>query len=110
MVDDALFAFAGIWEYWVRAGQEPRVTCAIIVTRANELMARIHERMPVIISPEDYTQWLDPANGDQASITRMLAPYPAELMRAYAVGTRVNNSAKSEGAQLLEPLRGGPSL
>ena len=63
MVDGALFAFAGIWEYWARAPEEPRVTCAIIVTQANELMARIHERMPVIIAPEDYARWLDPECG-----------------------------------------------
>ena len=109
MVDDALFAFAGIWEYWARAGQEPRITCAILVTQANELMARIHDRMPVIIAPEDYARWLDPANADQVSIARMLTPFPAELMRAYAVGTRVN-SAKNEGAELLEPLPGASSL
>jgi putative SOS response-associated peptidase YedK len=109
MVDDALFALAGVWEYWARAGQEPRVTCAIIVTQANELMAPIHDRMPVIIAPEDYARWLAPATADEASIARMLTPFPAELMRAYAVGTRVN-SAKNDGAELLEPLHGAPSL
>jgi putative SOS response-associated peptidase YedK len=69
-------------------------------------MMRIHDRMPAIIAPEDYPQWLDPSAGDQATIARMLAPYPAELMRAYAVGTRVN-SVKNEGAELLEPVNGG---
>jgi putative SOS response-associated peptidase YedK len=108
MVDRALFAFAGIWEYWARAPEEPRVTCAIIVTQANELMARIHERMPVIIAPEDYARWLDP-NADQGSIAGMLAPFPSELMRAHAVGTRVN-SAKNDGPELLEPVLSGPSL
>jgi putative SOS response-associated peptidase YedK len=103
LVDGGLFAFAGIWEYWARAGQEPRVSCAIIVTQANELVARIHERMPVIIAPEDYARWLDPVCADQAAIGPMLTPFPAELMRAYAVGTRVN-SAANDDAQLLEPV------
>ena len=58
--------------------------------------------MPVIIAPEDYARWLDPADADQASITRMLMPFPSELMRAHAVGTRVN-SARNDGPELLEP-------
>jgi putative SOS response-associated peptidase YedK len=102
-VDAGLFAFAGIWEYWARDGQPPRVSCAIIVTQANELMARIHDRMPVIIAPEVCSQWLDPATTDPDEIARMLAPYPAELMRAYAVSPRVND-ARNDDAHLLEPV------
>lgn len=103
MADGALFAFAGIWEYWARTGYEPRITCAILVTQANELIARVHERMPVIVAREDYAKWLDSATADPASIASMLTPFPSELMRAHAVGTRVN-SARNEGVDLLEPL------
>jgi putative SOS response-associated peptidase YedK len=106
MVDAALFAFAGIWEYRARDGQTPRVTCAIIVTHANELMAPIHDRMPVIIAPEDYARWLDPAGTDQAGIARMLLPYAAELMRAYPVSSRVND-ARNDDAQLVKQASDG---
>jgi putative SOS response-associated peptidase YedK len=102
MAGGELFAFGGIWEYWSREGQEPLISCAIVVTQANRLMAQIHERMPVIIAPEDYACWLDSAAG-RPEITRMLAPYPEEPMRAWPVGTLVNN-VKNEGAQLIEPL------
>lgn len=103
MVDGSVFAFGGIWEYWAREGAAPRVTCAILVTRANELMAAIHDRMPVIIAPEDYTAWLDPQCAERDTIAHLLEPYPAESMRVTAVGTRVNN-VKNDGPDLVEPV------
>ena len=106
MVDAHLFAFGGIWEYWARGEAPPRLTCAIVVTRANELVAKIHDRMPVIIAPEDYAQWLDPGASDMTSIAGMLEPYPAEFMRGYPIATRVNN-VKNEGPDLLEPSTPG---
>lgn len=103
MVDGAPFAMGGIWEYWARPGQQPLVSCAIVVTGANELVAAIHERMPVIIGPEDYARWLDPASMNQAQIEALLAPYPAELMRAQPVSTLVND-VNNDGPALVEPL------
>ena len=103
MVDDGWFAFGKIWEYRVLEGEKPRVTCAILVTRANKLMASIHERMPVIIAPADYAAWLDPATGQRNALEDLLQPYPAELMRATAVGTRVNN-VENDGPDLVEPV------
>jgi putative SOS response-associated peptidase YedK len=103
MADGGVFAFGGIWEYWAREGEEPRVTCAILVTRANELMAAIHDRVPVIIAPEDYAAWLDPQTGERSALAQLFEPYPAELMRATAVGTRVNN-VKNDGPDLVAPL------
>lgn len=105
MVDGALFAFGGIWEYWARPEREPVVSCAIIVTAANELMAKIHERMPVIVAPEDYARWLDLELQDPVEIGQMLTPYPAEQMTAYPVSTLVNN-VKNDGAELVEPEPG----
>lgn len=102
MIDDGLFAMAGIWEYWARGEAQPVVSCAVIVTGANELMAGIHERMPAIIAREDWSKWLDPSIDDPTAIATMLAPFPAEQMRAYPVGTRVNN-VKNEGPELIEP-------
>jgi putative SOS response-associated peptidase YedK len=103
MLDGGLFALGGIWEYWAMPEHEPVVSCAIIVTAANELMAKIHERMPVIVAPEDYARWLDLELQDPIEIGPMLAPYPAELMRAYPVSMRVNN-VKNDGPELVQPL------
>jgi len=105
MADDSPFAFACIWEYWAKPGHEPVVSCAILVTAANELMAKIHDRMPVIVRPEHYAAWLDPKLADAPAIAPMLEQYPAEEMRAYPVSTRVNN-ARNEGPDLVRPLAG----
>jgi putative SOS response-associated peptidase YedK len=69
-------------------------------------MAKIHDRMPVIVRPEDYAAWLDPGVSEAGAIAPMLAQFPAEEMRAYPVSTRVNN-ARNEGADLLHPLGEG---
>jgi len=102
MVDDSLFAFGGIWEYWAKEGQSPVLSCAIIVTDANQLMAKIHDRMPVIVAPEDYSRWIDLELQDPVDIGKMLAPYPGE-MRAYPVSTRVN-SVKNDDPTLIQPV------
>ncbi len=106
MRDGGLFAFGGIWEYWARAADNPVVSCAIVVTDANELMAKIHQRMPVIVAAADYARWLDPSLGDPGEIAKMLLPYPADEMRAYPVSTRVNN-ARNEGPELIAPVADG---
>jgi putative SOS response-associated peptidase YedK len=104
MADGSVFAMAGIWEYWAREGAAPRVSCAILVTGANELMSSIHERMPVIVAPEDHVAWLDPAIDDPIAVARMLVPFPSELMRAYPVSARVNN-VKNDARDLIEAIR-----
>jgi putative SOS response-associated peptidase YedK len=99
LADRSPFAFAGLWEHWEQAG-EAIESCAIIVTEANALMRTIHDRMPVILSPDDYDLWLDPEIGDPARLTPLLVPYPAERMEAWPVGTAVN-SPRNDGPELL---------
>ncbi|HKQ24029.1 MAG TPA: SOS response-associated peptidase [Burkholderiales bacterium] len=99
MADKEPFAMAGIWEEWRKQG-EKRQTCAIITIGANELMAPIHDRMPVIIPFERYARWLDLAD---ESVFDLLVPYPAEEMVAYPVSTRVN-TPKNDDPALIEPL------
>lgn len=99
MRDGSPFAFAGIWESWRAPDGDVVETCAIITTDANELVAPIHDRMPVIVAPASYDRWLDPAIADPGEL---LAPYPADLMMAYPVSTRVNN-VRNEGPELIEP-------
>jgi putative SOS response-associated peptidase YedK len=102
----ALLSFAGLWESW--AGPEGEVrTFTIITTAPNELMARIHERMPAIVARNQYARWLDPSLQDPAGIQAMIASYPAEELEAVPVGSRVNN-VRNQGAELIEPA--GPAL
>jgi putative SOS response-associated peptidase YedK len=88
--DDEPFAFAGLSEHWHR-GDQTIDACAVITTEPNELMEGIHDRMPVILSPEDYDLWLEPDFHGQRKLLEMLKPYPAEEMEAFPVSTVVNN-------------------
>ena len=84
------FAFAGLWEIW-RPDDTPLLSCTIITTTPNELVAPIHNRMPVILPPEAYDRWLDPAEHKPGAFDDLLVPYPADQMTAYPVSRLVNN-------------------
>jgi putative SOS response-associated peptidase YedK len=92
MMDDGIFAFAGLWERWrdESAGQMLE-TCTILTTSPNSLIADVHNRMPVILSPGDYDQWLDPGVNNPSRVIDLLKPLDARLMRYYPVGDRVNH-------------------
>jgi putative SOS response-associated peptidase YedK len=90
MADDAIFAFAGLWERWRNPSGEPVESCTILTTEPNELAREIHDRMPVILSPEDYELWLDPGFARVDELKEMLKPYPAAGMRSFRVSDRVN--------------------
>ena len=97
-----LFGFGGLLERW--EGEDgPVWSFAILTTAANVLMAPIHNRMPVIIQPDDYAAWLDPGVTDAGVVRELAAPCPPELMRAYPVGRAVGNP-RSQGPQLVEPV------
>ncbi|MBI3764391.1 MAG: SOS response-associated peptidase, partial [Chloroflexi bacterium] len=87
------FAFAGLWELWRSADDDTILSCTIVTTKPNSLMEKIHNRMPVILKPEDYTLWLDPEEQGPDRLSELLRPYPALQMTAYAVSTMVNNPA-----------------
>ena len=76
-------------------------SCSLITTEANELMAPIHDRMPVILAESAYDRWLDPDEpvGDLQSL---LKPYPADEMATYPICTYVNNP-KNQGPRCIEP-------
>ncbi len=94
-----LFAFAGLWERWRGRGGEEVESFTIIVTEANALLRPIHDRMPVIVDPDDYERWL--SDDDEAE--SLLAPCPADKMTAYAVSPRVN-SPRYDDPQCVERL------
>ena len=87
------FAFAGLWEMWQTPESAVVHSCAIITTTPNDVMRPIHDRMPVILPQEDEAVWLNEANTDPQTMTRVLRPYPPEQMEAYPVSTLVNSAA-----------------
>lgn len=86
-----VFAFAGLYDTWIKPDGMKLSTCTVITTKPNELMAEIHDRMPVILLPEHEERWLDKRIADPSHIMPLLAPYPPEYMRAYPVGALVGN-------------------
>jgi putative SOS response-associated peptidase YedK len=95
------FAFAGLWEFWKSPDGEPVESCTIITTEANELVADLHDRMPVFLGPDEYDPWLDP-ECDPAALQELLDPFPDDLMSYEAVSTFVNN-ARNEGPECVTP-------
>jgi putative SOS response-associated peptidase YedK len=93
LADGRPFAFAGLWENWNSPDGSNILSCTIITTEPNELMASIHNRMPVILPEESYTDWLQPGETNAASLSKLLVPFPPERMNAYPVSTVVNSPA-----------------
>jgi len=100
MKDGAPFAFAGIWDRWRHNGRTID-SCAIITTTANELLATIHHRMPVILQSESYGLWLS-EDSRSADLKDLLAPYPADAMTSHPVSYDVND-AKLDDERMVLP-------
>jgi putative SOS response-associated peptidase YedK len=90
MMDDSVFAFAGLWERWRDPAGEALETCTILTTKPNSLVADVHDRMPLILRQEDYDLWLDPGVTNVALVTECLKPFHSGLMKKYPVSVRVN--------------------
>jgi putative SOS response-associated peptidase YedK len=101
MEDEAPFAFAGIWDRWEKNGISIN-SCAIVTTTANELLATIHDRMPVILSPAAQDEWLQSQAG-AAGLQELLVPFPAAAMKSYPVSTQVNYPQVDE-PDLVQPV------
>ena len=100
--DGELFGLAGITSLW-----NGLRSVSLITTAPNELMEPIHDRMPVIVAPQDYAAWLD---NEAPDLTRHVRPFPAERMSARPVGMRVNRPENDDPALLEEtpgPLQRG---
>lgn len=94
--DEPVFAFAGIWDRWKDPKGEAVDTFSILTTTPNALTAEVHDRMPVILRPDDHELWLDPGFTNVEEITSMLRPYDARLMKKHAVSERVNAVANDD--------------
>jgi putative SOS response-associated peptidase YedK len=106
--DGEPMAFAGLWEIWrdeaIADRDAPDAwlrTCTIITTRANDLLASIHDRMPVMLAEPAWDDWLDPANTDVPAPETLLAPAPEDWLEVYPVSTRVNKPDNND-ATLIE--------
>jgi len=102
--DGQPLAFAGVWSSWrVPELPEPLRTFAIITTTPNELMAELHDRMPVILPRDAWSLWLDPQPVDVGELHGLLVPSPAGELEAFAVAPLVN-SIRNQGPELIAPL------
>lgn len=102
--DGAPMVFAALWDIWrsEEAGDVLR-TCAIVTTRANSLLAPVHDRMPAMLGPADWDEWLDRQRSDTASLRRLLEPADERQFEMFEVSSRVN-SVRNNGGDLVAPL------
>lgn len=115
--DGELIAFAGLYELWHddkgiahNLSDETLAfddgwlrTCTLITTEANDLMAPIHDRMPVMLQKDQYEQWLSPGPLEEGELRHLLLPPPDDFLTAYRVGPEVGNS-RAEGPELAQPI------
>lgn len=97
-----LLALAGLWDHWLGADGSEIETMAVLTTKATGPAARIHERMPVIIAPEDFDAWLDCSPGSTVTVEDLLRPPPEGLLERRPVSSLTNNS-RNEGSDLWAP-------
>ncbi len=110
--DGKPMALAALWDVW-KPREDPDAdwlrSATIITGEPNELVGRLHDRMPVILPEEAWDAWLDRDNDDVDALTKLLVPYPADLLDAYPVDTKVN-SVRNDGPELIDPLEGHEPL
>ena len=100
--NNELFSMAGIWDKWKDQDGEEINSFSIITTSPNELVNKIHNRMPVILHQEDEKTWLE--NNDPLELKILLKPFPAEKMEAYPI-SKLINSPLNDFAEVIEPIK-----
>jgi len=105
--DGRPLAFAGLWERWRGKDGTKLDSCTILTTTPNELLAGIHDRMPVVVPPDAYARWLDRDLQDVEELRPLLATPPAAGLAAYPVGLHVNDP-KHDDPQCIAPLAADP--
>lgn len=91
-----LFAFAGIWDRWKDPCNGWIKSFSILTTTPNAVTSAVHNRMPVILNPQDYDLWLDPGLQDPTAVSPLLKPYDPQQMRHYPISTRINSVANDD--------------
>jgi putative SOS response-associated peptidase YedK len=100
--NSGIMAFAGLWERWIGEDGAEIETCCILTTTANEMMKPIHDRMPVILHPDNFSLWLNRGMHDPIELQRLYKPYPSELMVAHIVPELVNNPRFDSAACIVQ--------
>lgn len=108
--DGGLLAFAGLWSVWGGPDRDvPLRTCTILTTAANDLVAPLHDRMPVVLGADAWDEWLDPDHPDPHALRRLLVPAPADALTLHAVSQEAN-SPRNDHPGLIEPVAEQPRL
>lgn len=97
-------AMAGLWEHWVGTDGSELETMAILTVAANTTVAVLHDRMPAIIGPDAFEDWLDCRSGSSVEAVELLRPAAADLLEIVEVSPKLNN-ARNEGPELQVPVR-----
>lgn len=100
---EELFAMAGLWENWKSPEGKSIFSCTVITTTPNKLVGDIHDRMPVILRPEDEKIWLDPMINDTHLLEQLMGPLDENLMEVYEVSSLVN-SPKNNSIELIQRI------
>ena len=105
--DGEPLAVAGLWAAWRDKAAGPDApwlhSCTVITTSANATMAPVHDRMPVLLPPTAWPQWLDPDEHDLEALSALLVPAPDDLLVMHPVSTAVN-SVRNKGPELIEMI------
>jgi putative SOS response-associated peptidase YedK len=102
-----LFAFAGLWDRWKDPSGQWVRSCSILTTTPNAVTSAVHDRMPVILDPDNYDLWLDPGMTNVEAVSEMLKPYDARQMTCYPVNTRINYAANDDAECSAPPPQKG---
>jgi putative SOS response-associated peptidase YedK len=95
--------FAGLWDSWCTPDGSTIKSFTIITTRANKLLAEVHDRMPVLLAPDSWAAWLGEIDATADDLKALLAPFPSERMAMWPVDKRVGN-VRNDSPDLFEPL------
>lgn len=104
MRDGSPLTFAGIWDAWKAPDGAAIESFSILTTTANSLIAKLHDRMPVILHPTEFDLWLDRSMNDHEKLKRLYQPYPTELLQEWEV-TKVVNNASHESSATIDPVQ-----
>ena len=106
--NEPIMSVAGIWDTWRPGSPQERHSFSILTTSANDLMQKIHDRMPVILGRDAEEVWLDPGVSEREELEKLLKPCPASWLAAVEVSPLVN-SARNNSAELLRPASALPT-
>lgn len=101
--EQKVMPLAGLWSSYKQEGSSPIYTCSILTTEANEMMKRVHHRMPVILTPENSKIWLDKSITEVNLLKPLMQQYNPEAMTMYPVSTLVNNT-KFDSEECITPI------